>query len=79
MVFPIAKAFSTVVEETYWMKLQEQSERAFNYLTKIPITQWQNMQWITTRKIPLPERLPAWYGIVTSNTSESINSMIDEL
>ena len=36
MVFPITKAFSTVVEETYWMKLQEQSERAFEYLAKNP-------------------------------------------
>ena len=32
MVFPIAKAFSTVVEEIYWMQLWEQSERAFEYL-----------------------------------------------
>ena len=36
-------------------------------------------QWITTRKFPIPQRLPAWYGIVTSNTSELIHSMIDEL
>ena len=37
------------------------------------------MQWITIRKFPKPERLPAQYGIVTSNTSESIYSLIDEL
>ena len=37
------------------------------------------MQWITIRKFPIPERLPAQYGIVTSNTNESINSLIDEL
>ena len=61
------------------MKLQKQSERAFDYLARIPITQWQNMQWITMRKLPIPERLPGQYGIVTSYTSESINSMIDEL
>ena len=61
------------------MKLQEQSERAFKYLAKFPIGQWWNTQWITTIKSPIPERLLARNGIVTSNTSESISSMIDEL
>ena len=37
------------------------------------------MQWITTRKLPIPEKLPAQYGTVTSNTSESINPMIVKL
>ena len=61
------------------MKLQEQSQREIEYLAKIPNTKWQSTQWSTTRKFPMPQRLPAWYGIVTSNTSELINSMIDEL
>ena len=39
MVFPIAKSFSTVVEETLWLKLQAMSNRECEYLGKIPITQ----------------------------------------
>ena len=44
----------------------------------ILITQGQNKQWVLTRKQPVPQRLPAHYGIVTSNISEHINSMIEE-
>ena len=75
MVFPITKFFSTVPEETLWSKLQVQSNKAFQYLG---ITQWWNSQWVTTRKFPLPQRLPAQYQIVTFNTSECINSMTEE-
>ena len=31
-----------------------------------------------TKKLPPPQRLPPRYGVVTSNTSECINSMIDD-
>ena len=31
MVFTIVKSFSMVVEETLWLKLQAQSNRAFEY------------------------------------------------
>ena len=36
------------------------------------------MQWIKTQKYPADARLPPRYGVVTSNTSECINSMIDD-
>ena len=39
-VFPIAKSFSTVVEEALWSMLQVQPSRAFEYLGMILITQW---------------------------------------
>ena len=35
-------------------------------------------QWVTTRKVPHPQRLPAQYRIVTLNVSECMNSMIEE-
>ena len=41
-----------VLDET--MRAIRKSVQRF---VKIPITQWQNTQWITTRKLPLPERL----------------------
>ena len=58
------------------MRAIRKSIRIFD---KTPTTQWQNMQWIATRKFPIPLRLPTQNEIVTSNTSELINSMIDEL
>ena len=30
------------------------------------------MQWVTTWKLPPQQQLPPQYGVVTSNTSESI-------
>ena len=65
-------------EETLQLKLQVQSNGAFEYLGKILITQWQNTQCVTTRKLPQPQKLPALYGIVTLNMSKCINSMIEE-
>ena len=41
-------------------------------------TNYSVAQWVTTRKDPIPQRLPAQYGVVTSNTSECINSMMEE-
>ena len=38
---------------------------------------WHNTQWIKTQKFPPESRLPPRYGMVMSNTSECINSMID--
>ena len=60
------------------LELQTKCERAYEYLLKIPIAHWWNTQWEITRKVPLPERLPSRYGVVTSNTSECINSMIED-
>ena len=79
MGFSIAKSFSTVVEKSLWMKLQAKSEKTFEYLANIPITQWWNTQWVTTKKLSQSQRLPAQCGIVTSKPRECINSMIEEL
>ena len=57
---------------------KQKSASAFDYLEKIPIEQWCNMQWITTWKLPPQQQLPPQYGVVTSNTSECINSIIDD-
>ena len=39
---------------------------------------WCNTQWIKSWKYQLGARLPPRYGVVTSNTSECINSMFDD-
>ena len=61
-VFPITKSLYTEVEEALWSKLQVQSNKAFKCVGMILITQWWNTQWVTTRKDPLPQILPAQYG-----------------
>ena len=40
--------------------------------------QWCNVQEITTQKLPPQQQLLPWYSVVTSNTSEWINPMIDD-
>ena len=48
------------------------------YLEKIPLEHWCNTQWIITQKYPQQTCLPLQYGVMTSNTSVCINSMIDD-
>ena len=42
MVFPIATAFLTIQEETLLVQLKPKSTSAYDYLDKIPMTQWHN-------------------------------------
>ena len=70
MVFPIATAFSKIQEETLLEQLKTKSASAYDYLVKI--------LWITTQKLPPQQKLLPQYGMVISNTSECINSMIDD-
>ena len=52
MVFPIANAFSMIQEETLLEQLKGKSASAYEYLEKLPMEQWHNMQWITTWNTP---------------------------
>ena len=74
MVFPIAHAFYMIQEEMLLEELKMKSANAYEYLENIPMEHWCNMQWILTWKCP------PWhqYDVVTSNTTECINSMIDD-
>jgi len=71
-VFPIAESFSTQEEEYHFAKLNRVSPRAHDYLRGIPKEQWRRTEWLVRQD------LPPRYGILTSNTSESINGRIDE-
>ena len=77
-MFPIATAFSTIQEEKFVEQLKQISPNAYEYLDNIDMEHWHNTQWIKTWKYQPGERLPVWYGVITSNTSECINSMIDD-
>ena len=63
MVFSIATAFSTIQEETLLEQLKNKSASAYDYLEKIPMEQWCNMQWITRWKLP-PQQIATlvWCG-----------------
>ena len=58
--------------------LKQISPNVYEYLDNIDMEHWHNMQWIKTQKFPPEAQLPPRYGVVTSNTSECINSMIDD-
>ena len=77
LVFPIATTFSTIQDKKFLEQLKQISPNAYEYLDNIDMEHWHNMQWIKTWKYPPEARLPPRYGVVTSNTSECINSMID--
>ena len=78
MVFPIANALSMMQEETLLEQLKMKSASTYDNLEKIPMEQWHNRHWITTWNLPPQHQQPLWNGVMTSNMSECINSMIDE-
>ena len=53
---------------------------AARYLESITVSgvRWQSTQWYSDSPSPSPAQLPPRYGIVTSTTSESANSMLSE-
>ena len=44
--------FLTIQEETLLEQLKTKPASAYDYLDKIPMDQWHNMQWITTQMLP---------------------------
>ena len=58
----IADAFSMIQEEILLQQLKLKSARAYDYVEKIPMEHWHNMQWITMWKYPPQHRLPPQYG-----------------
>ena len=75
--FPLQHHFP-LYKKRLFAGIATKCEKTYEYLLKIPITHWWNTQWEITRELPLPERLPSRYGVVTSNTSECINAMIED-
>ena len=78
MVLPIATPFLTIQEETLLEQLKSKAASAYDYLEKITMEQWCNMQMDYNMEVSTTTVIPPQYGVVTSNTSECINSMIDD-
>ena len=66
-VVSIAKEFSTREENRLFNAVAEASPAAHAYLQRIGPETWRSTQWTQ-------EELPRRFGIVTSNTSEALNS-----
>ncbi len=67
-VIPLSKTFSMTEAEQL---LQAMSRRVREYVAEIEEPQWRSTAWL------VDEALPPRYGIVTSNMSESLNSMFE--
>ena len=70
-VVAIAKEFSTREEERLFSAVAEASPAANAYLQRIGPETWRSTQWTQ-------EELPRRYGIVTLNTSDAVNSWLEE-
>ena len=72
-VTSVGKSYSTREEELHLNAIKNLNKSAFEYLQKIDKKTWRSTEWVQS-----DNRLPPRYGIRTSNSSESVNSMLDE-
>ena len=72
LVQKIGKTFSLRREQKLLHDLKVISPKASEYIAKIPPETWRNTEWLKNNS------LPPRYGIVTSNNSESANSMFKD-
>ena len=71
-VHALSTTFSKRVSTDLLQKIEDLSPRAKEYLEEIPASQWRNTAWLDD------PCLPTRFGIVSSNMSESANSMFEE-
>ena len=70
-VMAISKSFSTRQEQFLLSQVQSVCPKAHDYLCNIEPSKWRSTEWLQNTE------LPPRYGITTSNSSESVNSMIE--
>ena len=77
-VSKICKTYSRKKEALFFTQLGVVSNAAAEYLSRIDPKEWRSTAWVEETPTPNPPQpiLPPRYGIVTSNTSESVNAMI---
>ena len=72
-VVALSKSFSTRQDDFLLERIRQCNERAVSYVLNIPKRQWRSSQWL------VDQTLPPRFGIVTSNSAESVNSWISSL
>jgi hypothetical protein len=72
LVPALARTFSRLEAADYLSKIENISAAGRQYLDSIPKNQWLNTAWLED------PTLPKRYGIITTNMSESANSMFEE-
>jgi hypothetical protein len=73
LVFPLARTFSTLREAELLGKMRSIKPAAATYVLGMNNGMWHGTSWMNESH-PLPPR----YGILTSNSSGSVNSMLAE-
>jgi SWIM zinc finger/Transposase, Mutator family len=74
-VYKIAKTFSLYQENKMLNKIKNNSQAAYDYLVGpegIEASKWRSTEWLRKR------HLPPRYGIISSNISESSNSLYED-
>ena len=71
MVHKLSTIFSHIESRYLFQLIEKMSKKGHEYLLDIPAEQWRSTSW---RDDPC---LPPRYGVVTSNMSESTNSMFE--
>jgi transposase-like protein len=66
----IAKLFSVPTVDKLLEEIGQVSKNAENYIRNIDPIHWRSSEWIKN------DTLPPRYGVYTTNTSESLNSML---
>ena len=74
MIFPIVRTFSTLQEAELLRKLRQIKPAAEQYVLGMTSGMWRGTSWMDESN-PIPPR----YGILTSNSSESVKSMLAEV
>ncbi|KAG7372186.1 MULE transposase domain containing protein [Nitzschia inconspicua] len=72
LVHSLATTFSGYESRRCWAEIEQLSSKGRAYLEGIPKKQWQGTAWIENPS------LPPRFGIVTTNMSESANSMLEK-
>lgn len=74
-IMKIAKTHCNIEETKYLSEIGMKSPTARLYIEAIDPTKWRSCQWVTNNCM---KRFPSRYGIVSSNISESANSMFND-
>jgi MULE transposase domain len=71
-IYDIAKTFSSYQEHKMLETIRRQAPPAYEYLVGIAANKWRSTEWLRNKT------LPPRYGIVSTNSSESSNSMYED-
>ena len=72
LIFGLASSYSTFEDEKFIKCILSLNSKVMEYLSQILLHHWHSTEWVQNHD------LPSNYGMLTSNTPESFNSMINK-